>query len=267
MARYIITEKQERLLREIHAPIGRLRMQPVIYFYKELEYGIIYKKPRRTSALVKEFFRNEMGFNIDKWKDESVLSYLEDITSNETSSTGWNILKSYPKALKSRAAISSLAYYLMKNLFKPQEYQGLEYIKQKDTPLYKFYFFDPEIQEFIGYMETKKSLELPGKSMKVGLSAIEEEYIGRGYGGRMYLCVLDQVDYLMSDNTLYSESLSIWVNYLPKKVNVWAELDEIDEDNETKVIKLSPKIFIEPDNIEALVASSKKEYPPDYSNL
>ena len=267
MARYIITEKQERLLREIHAPIGRLKMQPVIYFYKELLYGIIYKKPRRTSALVKEFFRNEMGFNIDKWQDESVLSYLDDITSNETSSTGWNILKSYPKVLKSPAAISSLAYYLMKNFFKPQKHQGLEYVKQNDRPMYRFFFFDPEIQEFIGYMETRMSLSLPGKSMKVILSAIEKEYIGRGYGGKMYLCVLDQVDYLESDNTLYSESLSIWVNYLPKKVNVWAELDEIDENNDAKVVKLSPKVFIKPDNIEALVASSKKDVPPSYDHL
>jgi hypothetical protein len=266
MARYIITEKQERLLKEINVAWGKFAIKPVVYFYRDIINNIPSKKRKKLFQSVREFFRTEMGVNIDRWDDGTLEEYLKDIKDNEASSKGWNILNSYPKIFKKPSTISSLAYYLMKNLYQPKEYQGLEYIKYDDKPLYKFFFFDPEIQEFVGCIEARTSLMAP-KSMKIILSAVEPEYVGRGYGSRIYLCLIDQVDYLFSDNILYPESLNMWVNYLPKKVNVWAELDEIDEDNEAIVVKLSPKVFVKPHEIESLVASSKKEYPPDYSNL
>jgi len=257
MAKYIISERQERLLKEISVLDGKYNTKPLEYFYTLLLPNILEDKSKKVCQLVREFFKYEMGVKINKWSDKLVLKYLKDIKNT-------NIPVDFPTIFRKSSTISSLSYHLAKNLFKINEFQGLEYVKQSELERYRFFFFDPEIQEFVGYFETRKSLQLPGKSMKVLLSAVEQEYIGRGYGSRMYLCVLDQTDYLASDDGLFLDSLNIWVNYLPKKVNVWAELDEVSPDNnhEPSLVKLSTKTFINPDKIAKLFASSTQNIPP-----
>jgi len=262
MADYIITEKQEKLLKEIWVAEGKFNIHPVVLFYRYLVDDVLQNKKKKILKLVRLFFKEELGSNIDKWSDDAIEFYLSDIKNNETSSIGWNSLKGYPSFFKKPSTIVSLSYFLMKNLFKVYEFEGLEYVKNVDNPFYKFYFFDPEIQEFVGYLETRKSLLLPGKSMQVILSAVEKEYVGRGYGSRMYLCIINQVDYLMSDSTLYPDSLNMWVNYLPRKVNVWAATYELDSNSERKIVQLSPKNFVKSDNIEYLVASAVRTEPP-----
>jgi hypothetical protein len=259
MAKYIISERQERLLKEISVLDGKYNTKPLEYFYTLLLPNILEDKSKKVCQLVREFFKYEMGVKINKWSDKLILKYLTGIKENYIS-------QDFPHVFKKNSTISSLSYHLAKNLFKINEFQGLEYVKQSELERYRFFFFDPEIEEFVGYFETRKSLQLPGKSMKVLLSAVEQEYIGRGYGSRMYLCVLDQTDYLASDDGLFLDSLNIWVNYLPKKVNVWAELEEVSPDNnyEPLLVKLSPKTFINPDKIAKLIASSSKTNPPTF---
>lgn len=261
MANYIITEKQEKLIKELYVAQGKFDIKPVVYFYRYIFTDIFDKKNKKILKLIRLFFMSELGANIDKWNDNQIEAYLRDIKDNESSGANWFSLRSYPAIFRKSSTVVSLSYFLMKNLFKVYEFEGLEYVKQVDSPFYRFFFFDPEIQEFVGYMETRKSLLAP-KSMKVILSAVEREYIGRGYGSRMYLCIINQVDYLISDDTLYPDSLNMWVNYLPRKVNVWAETYEIDSENNRKIVQLSPKNFVKSDNIEYLIASSVKTTPP-----
>jgi hypothetical protein len=263
MMDYIITEKQQNLLKELYVAQGKFDIKPVIYFYRHILKNVLEKKRKRVIEITRLFFRNELGFNIDKWNDVQLETYLRDIRDNESSGTGWNILRSHPKVFRKPSTIVSLSYFLMKNLFKVNEFEGLEYVKEIENPYNRFYFFDPEIQEFVGYVETQKSLSLPGKSMKVVLSAVEREYVGRGYGSRMYLCIINQVDYLMSDDTLYPDSLNIWVNYLPNKVNVWVKLYGDDSDKKSEIVQLTSQKFINPDKIDKLIASSNKNNPPN----
>lgn len=262
MMNYIITERQKNLLKELYVAQGKFDIKPVIYFYRYLVNNIFNKKQKRVLETTRLFFKNELGVNIDKWNDIQLETYIRDIKDNESGGTGWDILRSYPKVFRNPSTIVSLSYFLAKNLFKVYEFEGLEYIKVVENPLNVFFFFDPDIQEFVGYFEAKKSLSLPGKSMKVVLSAVEREYVGRGYGSRMYLCIINQVDYLMADDTLYPDSLNIWVNYLPNKVNVWAKLDEPDSDNDSDIVQLTSQKFINPDRIDKLIASSNKNNPP-----
>jgi len=259
MAKYIITEKQERFLKEITVLDGKYNSKPLDYFYMLLLPNVLEDKRKKVCQLVRQFFKNEMGIKMNKWDDKLILKYLTDIKD-------LNISRDFPHVFRKSSTLSSLSYHLAKNLFKINEFQGLEYVKQLEFDRYRFFFFDPEIQEFVGYFETRKAPELSGKSMRVLLSAVEQEYIGTGYGGRMYLCILDQTDYLASDDSLFPDSLSIWVNYLPKKVNVWAELEEVSPGNnyEPLIVKLSPKTFINPDRIVKLVASSSKTIPPTF---
>ena len=263
MMNYIITERQQNLLRELYVAQGKFDIKPVIYFYRHLLKDILDKKKKKVFEITRLFFRNELGVSTKKWNDDQLESYLIDIRDNESSGTGWNIIRTYPKVFRKPSTIVSLSYFLMKNLFKVYEFEGLEYVKQVEFPFNRFFFFDPEIQEFVGYLETQKSLSLPGKSMKVAISAVEREYVGRGYGSRMYLCILNQVDYLMSDDTLYPDSLNIWVNYLPNKVNVWAKLYEEDSNSGSQIVQLTSQKFINPDKIDKLIASSNKNNPPN----
>jgi hypothetical protein len=263
MMDYIITERQQNLLKELYVAQGKFDIKPVIYFYRHTLKDILNKKKKKVFEITRLFFKNELGVSINKWNDDQLETYLRDIRDNESNGIGWSILRSYPKVFRKPSTIVSLSYFLMKNLLKVYEFEGLEYVKQVENPFIRFFFFDPEIQEFVGYLETKNSLSLPGKSMKVVLSAVEREYVGRGYGSRMYLCIINQVDYLMSDDTLYPDSLNIWVNYLPNKVNVWAKLYEDDSDNGSEIVQLTSKKFINPDKIDKLIASSNKNNPPN----
>lgn len=269
---YIITEKQQNLLKELYVAQGKFDVNPVIYFYRHILKDILNKKKKRVFEITRLFFKNELGLSVKKLNDDQLESYLIDIRDSESSGTrwstlgsgtGWNTLRAYPKVFRKPSTIVSLSYFLMKNLFKVYEFEGLEYVKQVEFPFNRFFFFDPEIQEFVGYLETKKSLSLPGKSMQVVMSAVEKEYVGRGYGSRMYICVINQVDYLMSDDTLYPDSLNIWVNYLPNKVNVWAKLYEEDSNSGSQIVQLTSQKFINPDKIDKLIASSNKNNPPN----
>jgi hypothetical protein len=253
----MITEKQEILLKELYVAQGKFDVSPVLYFFREVVNNLVNKKYKKLIHVVRSFFRNELVMDIDKWGDVKIESYLRDIRLQN--------LHRYPNLLRKPSTVVSLSYHIMKNFLTVQQFEGLEYYKLVDNPYYRFFFFDPEVEELVGFMETKKSLSLPGKSVKVVLSAVEKEYIGRGYGSRMYLCVLNQVDYLVSDDTLYPDSLNMWVNYLPTKVNVWANIDSENNGSEsTDVVQLTPKKFINPNNINRLISSSNKSNPPKF---
>lgn len=189
-----------------------------------------------------------VGKDIKKVDDSVLLKYFEDLSTLDST----EYLNDFPKILRKSSVYCSLAYYLAKNIYKMNQYEGLEYIKLKSGTSINYFFFDPEIEEFIGIIDIQKTLLLPYNSYSVNLSQLEKEYIGRGYGSRMYLCILDNVDYLRSDSGLYMDSLNIWVNYLPKKVNVWAVLDN------DKIKRMDTKKFISPDNVKYFVGSKKR---------
>ena len=94
------------------------------------------------------------------------------------------------------------------------------------------------------------------KTWKVNLSTADEELVGSRYGTRMYLVIIDDVDYLASDDTLYSGSYRMWKHVLPKYVNVWGVIK--DEDGIiSKFVKLNDKNKNMVRKFDFFVASSK----------
>jgi hypothetical protein len=254
MKKYIISERQLQVLKEISIVQGKLEINTIDDFYTHAILNLADTKRKKIINLTKMFFTNSMGVKMKDWSDDRIFNYLVDIKSN-------SLTNEYPKIFRKPSTIVSLAYFLFKYLYRASEFDGLEYFKLTTSPFVRFFFFDPTIEEFIGLIEIQKSLSLPGKSFKVNLSSVEKEYVGRGYGSRMYLCVINEVDYLRSDDSLYPDSLNMWVNYLPNKVNVWAEVyNSIDHGKE--YVKLSSDNFISPDNVKSYLASKTKLKPP-----
>lgn len=248
MAKYIVTEEQKKLLDEIYVVPGKYDYDPVQRFFKEIILPKMRKSEKKIISLTKMFFKKELWKSFKEVDGDFFYRYLMSIEDKT--------LSGFPKIMRKSSTLVSLAHYLATNLLQLNEFEGLKYYKSIHSPYHSYYFFDSEIDEFVGYMELQKALSLPGNSLKVNLSSVEKEYIGRGYGSRMYLCVINQVDYLQSDDTLYPDSLNMWVNYLPKKIFVWAKL------NEGGYVQLTPNNFVSSDRIDKLIASAKKTKPP-----
>jgi hypothetical protein len=131
---------------------------------------------------------------------------------------------------------SSFIYYLAKNTMGLKKYDDLEYLKKNDI----YFFFDSVLEDYVGFIKCNKlkdiiSLKIPIKksALVVYVSAIHPTFKGKGYGKKMYLAVIEDAGCLISDQGLYSESLNIWVNVLPKNVNYVGFID--DEGNLRKI--------------------------------
>lgn len=206
--KYIITEQQYNLIQEIGRESGHFDFEPLDSFYQFMED----KVPKKQKVkLFKEFFRDKMGFGVEE--DDFLLGDIIDYFENPLRSEWGDIFKT-------KDARSGFAHFVAKKYFGLKEKFGLSYMMNNfhgdDTRIY--YFFDPKFKIFVGRFSVEK---LRKKTYKVHLSSADEELIGTGYGTKMYLIVIDDVDYLASDTILYSGSYRIWKHVLPKYVNVW----------------------------------------------
>lgn len=246
--KYIITEQQYKIIQEIGRESGHFDFEPLDSFYEFMDDQIPKKQKIR---LFKEFFREKMGFEVvdDDFLVDDVLGYFESPMRSE-----WS------KEFKSKDARSGFAYYVAKKYFGIKDKFGLSYIINKlhgdDSRIY--YFFDPKFKIFVGrFMIDKKRRILPKKTFKVGLSAADEELIGSGYGTRMYLVIIDDVEYLASDTILYSGSYRMWKHVLPKYVNVWGVIEDEQGIFKPKFVKMDEKSKKSVKKFDYFVASSK----------
>ena len=72
MARYIITEKQERLLREINVAWGKFAVKPVVYFYRDIINNVPSKKRKKlfqSAVLTKQFTYDTLRVVINNAKE------------------------------------------------------------------------------------------------------------------------------------------------------------------------------------------------------
>jgi hypothetical protein len=125
----------------------------------------------------------------------------------------------------------------------------LVYHLENLTSTITYWFFDPEIKDFIGRISVSDNENYPSPSYQVGVSSVDPVFIGRGYGNKMYLTVLNDCEYLISDTVLFNDSLNIWTNVLPKYVNVWARYGD-------EFIPIKKK-FVNPENVKYYIASKK----------
>lgn len=236
-------------LREMQVYSGSFDTNALQRFYKFI-FKSFGERTEEVTELVMRFITEQLAKSTEKVTESGIWSYIDRLAD------GVNI-SSYPKFLRRTSTHGSLAYFLASNLLPLKESYGLEYFMTNDKTFYSYFFFDPEIEEFVGVLEISRTMQLPYNSYKVILSSVEKEYIGRGYGSRMYVTVLDKVDYLKSDESLYTDSLNIWVNFLPKVSKVWAKLSEED-----KFIEVNLSTHTNPELVDFYLASKKRIRPP-----
>ena len=208
--KYVVTESQYNLIKEIGRQAGHYDASPLENFYEYMDEQI----PRKQKVkLFKDFFEGKMGLEFfdDEFLLGDVLGYFDNPLTSE-----WN------KEFKTKDARSGFAYYAAKKYFGLKEKYGLYYLVNKVRGGMRiFYFFDPTLKIFVGRILIDTDSDLPKNIFRVKLSAADEDLVGTGYGTRMYLIVIDNVDYLASDTVLFSGSYRMWKHTLPNYVNVW----------------------------------------------
>lgn len=235
----IISERQKKIIDEVRVGQGKFSVEPINDFFsqtaplKDFSVKILVK-------LTKKFLEKNTVIDVSNISDEKILKYILDL------SYGTNTSSDFPKPMRSKDIAPLLAYYLSKKLFKLKDGYGLKYFVNVDDQITTYWFFDAEIVQLVGYMK----LEPFEDHMKVDFVAVDKAFQGRGYGTKMYLTVINDVDVLYSDKILYKDALNLWVNILPKYVNVWAKIDGKNRE----FVKINRKTFVDPDNVVSFFA-------------
>lgn len=217
--KYVITERQLSILmegeiEEIGTARGYYRADPMNDW---LSYVINNLPNKKLIKVFKEYFGGEMGKDISSWDEDKIEKYFSSISNNNEKPLGSRNYYFYN-------AVTGLAYYIAQKYYKIKETEwGLNYVKiERSSKDYKeFYFFDPMMEIFVGKISVSRDRNFTAKVWKVSTSAAERKLIGMGYGLKMYFSILENVDYLLSDTILYSGSLRIWRDVLPKYCNTW----------------------------------------------
>lgn len=243
MMNYLITENQYNNLNEISRSRGRYDANPLEDFFYEIESFKGFKKKDFISVF-KKFF-TKIGQEIDNLEDSQILLYFEELPRY---TRGGSVLKGF---FYKKEVLASFAYYIVKKHFNLIEGAGgIEYLVFESNSR-AYFFFDPNFKIFVGGVGLDPEKRFKGKCYSVSISAVERELIGGGYGLKMYLTIINDVDYLISSTVLYAGSLRMWKDVLPKYVNVWVEFD----------YKSDPELVIpgkryKLDNVQDFIASS-----------
>lgn len=205
-----ITESQFKLISEIKKIGGDYQIQPIfgiIQYYSQA----LSKKQKIDSF--RDFFTEKIGVDLpSKINRGEILNFYNYPNFNDL-----------PDIMNERDSISGFAYYLAKKYFDLKEGVDLVYFVAKDPTSSdrEFFFFDPLLKIFVGKINLKKQDTLKGKSFRVKMSAADEQLIGTGYGLKMYQTLIEKLDYLSSDYSLFSGAYRMWKHILPKYYNVW----------------------------------------------
>ncbi len=243
--KFLITKSQYNILKEVTVNPGKFSNNSqgeafsAIMNYDDIPVKDLINK-------VKRYFKTVAYIDISKMSDQDILAYLNSLKYESRT-------KKRSK-LYSIGIVSGLSYYLSKSFKKlTKNKYGLEYYVESFDSFVSFWFFDPEIRDFVGRIVCEESDILPN-SISITLSEVDRGLIGQGYGTKIYLSLLEKYKYVMSDKILYNESLNMWVNSLPRYCNVWAKLK-----NEEGFFKITNKDFISPDLVKYYVASYEKD--------
>jgi hypothetical protein len=225
--KYIITEKQYKVLSEIHIQHGTWDFDDsYIAIFTLIKEKVGEDKIKRV---VKDYIKNELGYHLTKFKKSDVENYVNLFPDSFSIDN-----KHIPPELQTNDVLSNLAYYLVKRFFKLRKLGELEYFIETTTwGDRNYFFFDSELEQSVGSITIKKvsdffgEVKFPDNSWAVRTAGIDSEAKGTGLGKQMYLAILDDVDVLFCDSFLYEESLNIWVNVLPKYVYVGAVFNNV----------------------------------------
>lgn len=225
--KFYISDYQYKVLTEISRTSGHYHSQPI---YELIDYFDNSLTRKQKIKIFKEFTSKVFG-DVEKLPKSNILNfYSYPYTSNAE----------LPEQFLKKDFLSGFAFYVAKNYFNLKSGVQLDYIEENDEGLITYYFFDSGLKIFIGKIATKPNDEFSGVSLRVSLSTADDELIGTGYGTKMYLSIIDDIDYLSSDYTLFTGAYRIWKHTLPKYVNVWG-VTEKEMGAEFKKIEPSDK--------------------------
>lgn len=210
--KFIITEAQLTSLKEIGRVSGHYEIQPV---YNLIEYFDENLSDEKKYESFKKYFRKKIGSEIRFLKGDAI-NFFDSPYGDY-----------WPEEYTTKDSLSGFVYYISKKYFELKEGVDIEFMVVKEGKDKEYYFFDPFLKILVGRITIQEKEDLlPGKNFKVGVSSADEELRGKGYGTRMYLTIIDRLDYLFSDSTLFSGAYRMWKHVLPKYVNVWGVIEK-----------------------------------------
>lgn len=220
--KYIITEEQHNRINEIIIIQGSMSVSPT---YKDIldivrnDYG-----NKAYYRAIREYVKKVLGYP-EKFKKKDAKDYGEAAWTTNT--------ESMPEELKNSEVLANLGYFMAKKFLNLRMLGELEcYVRKGSLYGKTYYFFDHELEICVGYINCISldgeygGVYIPRNSYNITTSQVDEGLIGKGIGKQMYLSVIEDVDVLLSDTMLYTDSLNIWVNILPKYVYVGALFHE-----------------------------------------
>lgn len=237
MTDYIFTDDQLKRLSEIYYNRGGMDTNQNSY---ESVFELL-KDKKSVKDLIKSYLKDELGYP-EKVSKDFLEDYFEMLKNDYTD-------EDVPKVLKSPDVLSNLAYYLASNIWGLKKVGNLEVLKRVSSWEIYYVFFDPVLKLSIGKIILDKAensdllnrVKIPKKSYKVNFSFIDKELKGSGYGKEMYFSLLEDLDMLISDRSLYENSANIWVNILPIDYFVFAVMENTDV-VQVKTNKKPPKL-------------------------
>jgi len=218
--KYIITESQYNRINEISVFEGGMGHNESY----ENVLSVVRNKigDKKFKQAIKEFLKEKIG--LSPKKEDKGFSFKE--YSKIVLGYGYFDKDEYNTGLINKDVLSNMAYNLAKVFLKVKKLGALECYIEKTGSQKEYYFFDPELEMSVGSIKLYRNDFWKGNAWNVTLSGVDKEVKGSGTGKLMYSALLDDVDVLFSDTTLYEDSLNIWVNVLPKMCYVYALMND-----------------------------------------
>jgi len=240
--KYVITENQfKKLQEEMMTLKGSMDFSPIYNSISKLETAL---GEDTLKDLVVEYLTSVVGM------DESEIKKLLGSSNNVY------------KLEKRIDLIPSFIYYVGVNNYQMVSVSpSLSYFV---IPFWGWdrYYVDPEIESYVGFLSLHRNKYVSKKDSKeyscgkVNGIQIIKPFKSSGYGKQIYVSLLDEFEVVKSDDQLFTDSLNIWVNVLPKYAYVWL----VDEFGKAKRISSKGKLPIY-ENYEYFIASKKDIYP------
>lgn len=247
--RYIITERQYKLLNEIQfvdREYGETGLEDK--FLRNFVNYLGFPKKSIYKSVV-DYFINVVGFDESEVNTSLIPPYLMDINRHSY----------FPEKFYQKDVISGLCYHLAKNFIKLKNGStGLSYFEEEKNYLVEYYFFDDELEQLAGYCKARKfvprSLNKLYKLFPKDTYQVELILGDPGYGKQMYMFLVNAHDCVMSDDVLFPGALNMWVNVLPKMAVVGYITDK------NKIGRMGPRNkVLNPRDIDVYFASKNMD--------
>lgn len=246
---YILTEKQISKLLEISYNKGGMEIFGDSFEDVFTKSSSVNEK--KVKKYIKEYLEEVLGYS-KKMSESELEEFFYQITNFDFKNM------KIPKEFKNKDILSNMAYFLAKKIWGLKKLGSLEVLKdtsEYDKEAIHYTFFDPTLKLSIGKMsvqmmdkgDVENAIKLPKNPYRVSMSQVDKEFKGSGYGKEMYYSLIEDLGILGSDSFLYSDSLNIWVNVLPKKYFVFAIMkDNSDGEQSVPLIQITSKKKLPP---------------------